>query len=72
MTYRAVVRNGAVELPLDAGIADGTEVDVYVRPPAVRLGDLLQFAGTWEGDDADEVVDMIYRSRSSREVPRLD
>ena len=72
MTYRAVVKNGAVELPSDAGIADGTEVEVYVRPLGASLGELLEFAGAWQGDDVDGTVDLIYRSRSSRAVPRLD
>ena len=54
MTYRAVVRNGVVELPPGAGIADGTEVDVSVRLHGTKLGDLLKYAGTWHGEDADE------------------
>ena len=68
MTYRTVVKNGIVELPADSVIADGTEVEVTVRPKGTTLGEILRTAGVWHGDDADEVVDLIYRSRSSREV----
>jgi hypothetical protein len=28
------------------------------------LGDLLQFAGTWQGDDLKECLDLVYQSRS--------
>ncbi len=71
MTYRTTVENGIVRLPPDAMIADGTEVEVSVRPRGSSLGDLLAFAGTWQGDDAEEIVDLIYRARSSRDVPDL-
>ncbi len=66
MTYKTTVKNGMVTLPPDALIADGTEVEVSVLPRGVNLGELLAYAGTWRGDDAEEVLDMVYRSRSSR------
>jgi hypothetical protein len=28
------------------------------------VGDLLQFAGTWEGDDLKECLEMVYATRS--------
>lgn len=67
MTYKATVKNGVVMIPPDAAIADGTEVEVTVRPCGIELGQLLKHAGTWEGDDAEEIIDLIYRSRSSRD-----
>jgi hypothetical protein len=36
-------------------------------PPDQRqsmVGDLLQFAGTWEGDDFEECLEAVYASRS--------
>ena len=71
MTYRTTVKNGTVELPPDVLIEDGTEVEVTVLPRGADLGALLSQAGTWHGDDADEVVELIYHSRSSREVSFL-
>ena len=66
MTYRAIVKNGVVAIPDDAEISDGTEVEVRVCANGTRLGDLLDHAGRWQGDDADAAIETIYRSRSSR------
>lgn len=36
-------------------------------PPHLRqstVGDLLKFAGTWEGDDLEECLEVVYASRS--------
>jgi hypothetical protein len=35
-------------------------------PPVKKgtVGDLLQFAGKWQGDDAQECLDMVYATRS--------
>jgi hypothetical protein len=35
-------------------------------PPAKNctVGDLLQFAGKWQGDDAQECLEMVYATRS--------
>jgi hypothetical protein len=71
MTYKALVRNGAIPLPPDAVIEDGTEVEITIRPKGATLGQLLKHAGTWHGTDADDVVESIYRSRSSRNVEIL-
>jgi hypothetical protein len=71
MTYRATVRDGVVILPPEAVIENGTEVEVVVRTRGSALAELLQYAGTWRGDDADEIVNVIYRSRSSRDVSVL-
>jgi hypothetical protein len=71
MTYRTVVKNGIVELPPDLPIEDGTEVEVTLRPKGTTLGDILRHAGVWHGDDAEEVIEMIYRSRSSRPIGSL-
>ncbi len=71
MTYRTVVKNGFVPLPPDLPIEDGTEVEVTVRPKGTTLGEMLRHAGVWHGEDADELVEMIYRSRSSRPISSL-
>jgi hypothetical protein len=63
MTYKAIVQNGMIVLPPDAEIADGTSVDITIHPSPSRLGELLKHAGTWHGDDAEEIVDLIYKSR---------
>ncbi len=63
MVYHGVVRDGAVRLPPDADLPDGTPVRVEALPGG-RFRDLLDLAGTWTGDDADEVVEEIYRLRS--------
>jgi len=68
MTYKATVKKGVVVLPPEAVIADGTEVEVVVRPRGTALGALLEFAGNWNGDDADEIVNVIYNARSSRDI----
>ena len=68
MTHKATVRKGVVVPPPEAVIADGTEVEVVVRPRGTALRALLELAGGWNGDDADEIVDVIYRTRSSRDV----
>ncbi len=72
MTYRAVVKNGAAVLPADAQIADGTEVEVVVSSRGTPLRELLRYSGKWHGDDADEVLEMIYRTRSSRPLLTLE
>ena len=72
MTYRTTVKNGVVPLPPDAHIEDGTEVEIVVRPRGASVGKLLEHAGTWHGDDADEIVDLIYRTRSSRQASQFD
>ena len=64
MVYKGIVHNGAVRLPPEAKLPDGMEV--RIEPVARKtFADLLDLAGTWEGDDADRVVDEIYASRSS-------
>ena len=68
MTFKATVKNGVIPLPFDAHVEDGTEVEITVRPRGARLGALLRHAGTWHGDDAEKIIEMIYRSRSSRET----
>lgn len=72
MTYRATVRDGVVVLPPEAVIEDGTEVEVVVHTRGTALVELLQHAGTWRGGDADEIVNVIYRTRSSRDVSVFD
>jgi len=62
MTYRATVRDGVVILPPEAVIENGTEVEVVVRTRGNALAELLQYAGTWRGDDADEIVNLIHRT----------
>lgn len=64
MVFRGIVRNGAVELPPEADLPDGTEVRLEATCPKTFQG-LLELAGTWEGDDADRVVEEIYALRSS-------
>lgn len=66
MTYRSVVQQGAIALPPNAHIEDGTAVEITVCPKSSTLGDLLKHAGRWHGDDAEAIVEMIYRTRSSR------
>jgi hypothetical protein len=64
MTYKGIIRNGAVVLEADVDLPDGTEV--RVEPVSRRrFCDLLELAGTWEGDDADAIVDEVYRARTS-------
>ena len=64
MTFEGIVRNGVVELPSNASVPDGTVVRVEA-PCAKSCHDLLAHAGTWEGDDADRIVEEIYALRSS-------
>lgn len=32
-----------------------------------KAGDLLQFAGTWEGDDLEDCLRLVYKTRSQAE-----
>lgn len=64
MTFKAVVHNGVVQLPADVDLPDGTVVQVDAATPK-RFADLMDLAGTWAGDDADDVLREIYASRSS-------
>ncbi len=62
--FEGIVHSGSVLLPADADLPDGTVV--RVEPVAKRtFADLREFAGSWQGDDADSVVAEVYRSRSS-------
>ena len=64
MVFQGVVEKGVVRLPADAAIPDGTVVRVEAAPHA-RFGDLMDLAGTWQGDDAERIVAEIYAARSS-------
>ena len=64
MVFQGVVRNGAVELPPEADLPEGTIVRIETTPPK-QFNDLAELAGTWEGDDAERVVAEIYAQRSS-------
>ncbi len=63
MTYKGIVKNGAIKLPAEANLSDGTVVRIETTMPR-RFGDLLDLAGTWAGDDADQVVKEIYETRT--------
>ncbi len=64
MVFEGVVRNRAVVLPPDADLPEGTIVRIEAAPFR-RFNDLVELAGTWEGNDADRVVADIYALRSS-------
>ena len=64
MVFRGVVREGAVELPAGVDLPDGTIVRIEATPGRCFRG-LLELKGTWEGNDADVVVNEIYALRSS-------
>lgn len=68
MTFTAVIRNGAIELPAAHNLPDGTIVRIETLEPKVAR-DLLPVCGTWEGDDADRIVAEIYQLRSSSRRP---
>ena len=65
MVFKGIVKNGRIELPPEANLPDGTEVRVEAASRKSTFADLLPFAGTWQGDDADEIVKEIYATRSS-------
>jgi hypothetical protein len=64
MVFEGVVRNGAVVVPPEANLAEGTMVRIEAAPPR-RFNDLLELVGTWEGNDADQVIAEISGLRSS-------
>ncbi|MEE9295954.1 MAG: hypothetical protein V3W34_13460 [Phycisphaerae bacterium] len=64
MVFEGVVRNRAVVLPTEADLPEGTIVRIEAAP-LKRINDVVELAGTWEGDDADGVVAEIYALRSS-------
>ncbi|MFQ5422989.1 MAG: hypothetical protein ACE5F9_03310 [Phycisphaerae bacterium] len=49
----------AVALPPESELPEGTIVRVEAAPLG-RFNDLMELAGTWEGDDADRIVAEIY------------
>jgi len=62
------VHDGRIELPRDTYIPDGTPVEVHV-PQWARLISLP----SWEGKDADEICELIYRKRSGgRPAPHFE
>lgn len=64
MVFEGVVRNGAVQLPPEVNLPDGTVVRVEANS-ACKFEHLLPLAGTWHGGDADQIVEDIYKLRSS-------
>ena len=64
MVFKGVVRNGAIKLPSEVDLPDGTIVRIETGDGA-RFSDLLDLAGTWEGDDAEHVLAEIHATRSS-------
>jgi hypothetical protein len=64
MVFKGVVRDGSIEIPRDADLPDGTVVRIEADNGG-RFDDLADLAGTWEGDDADRVLDEIHATRSS-------
>ena len=64
MVFKGVVRNGAIKLPSEVDLPDGTIVRIETGNGA-RFSDLLDLAGTWEGDDAERVLAEIHATRSS-------
>lgn len=64
MTFKAVVQHGIVQMPEGIDIPDGTVVEVTATTPK-RVADVMDLAGTWAGDDADEILREIHASRSS-------
>ena len=51
------VHDGHIELPRDTYIPDGTPVEVHEWARLISLP-------SWEGKDADEICELIYRKRS--------
>lgn len=62
--FQGVVRGGSVLLPPDVDLPDGTVVRVETVSHRTFAG-LEDLKGRWNGDDAESVVDEIYRRRSS-------
>lgn len=61
---QAEVANGNPTPPPDEKPQNQTDEPT---PPHLRqstVGDLLKFAGTWEGDDLEECLEAVYASRS--------
>ena len=56
MILRGVVENGVVRLPANVRIPDGTVVRIEVLP-RTHFADLIDLAGTWQGDDAESAPD---------------
>ena len=47
-----------------------TQPEVHEAAPIIRgskAEDLLKFAGTWQGDDFEECLQMVYETRSQAE-----
>lgn len=64
MTFEAKVINGRIELPPGVALPDGTSVTVEATRASHTIADLLPLLGTWEGDDAEEIIEEVYRYRS--------
>jgi hypothetical protein len=64
MVFKSIVHRGAIALPPNVCLPDGTVVQIEADVPK-RFRHLLDLAGTWKGDDAERIVQEIYASRSS-------
>jgi hypothetical protein len=56
MIFQGIVENGVVRLPPEAALPDGTFVRIEASRQK-RFAELMDVAGTWQGDDAESDPD---------------
>jgi predicted DNA-binding antitoxin AbrB/MazE fold protein len=63
MVIKGKFEKGKIRILSDIDVPEGTEVDVII--PSTASGNLLKHAGTWKGNDADDIIRLIYDTRNS-------
>ena len=64
MVCKGIVRGGVIEPAGSVKLQEGQEVWIETGPAGTPARVLLRRAGTWRGDDADAILDLIYKTRS--------
>lgn len=62
LEYLKTRKNGSIIKPTDVSVQ---EVEPILRNSKAK--DLLKFAGTWQGDDFEECLQLVYDTRSQAE-----
>jgi hypothetical protein len=64
---KAVVHADSIGPMGDVKLPEGTVVSLITEPKGTPASKLIGLAGTWRGDDAGDVTDVIYATRSLSE-----
>jgi len=70
---KGVVHGKTIELERDAGLPEGQEVRVMLRPMLIPGEGLRRSFGAWaeDAEELDEFLRQVYRERDSADRPEL-